>query len=203
MAITYPLSLPATPGIRSIALNSNNVVANSRSPFTGKSLVHNFGGQFWTASVNLPRMTREQVADWQGFLQNLRGKFGTFLLGDPIATTPRGSAPGAPVVDGANQTGNELAVRGLTASQTGVFLAGDFIQIGNRLYQNTTDADSDGSGETTLDIWPFLRESPADGATLLSTNPKGLFRLDSNVNIVTTAAEKKIYTMSFTAIEAF
>ena len=117
-------------------------------------------------------------------LTSLNGKQGTFLLGDPLGATPRGSASGSPVVDGANQSGLTLDTRGWTANATGVLLPGDYIQIGTgsgaRLYKAMTQVDADGSGHATIDIWPNLRDSPTDGQSLILNDTVGQFRLTSN-----------------------
>src|SRR5690606_29710551 len=95
---------------------------------------------------------------------------------------PQGTWAGAPVVNGGDQTGLELEIDGLDEGAT--IKAGDYFQIGSgstaRLYKVLVDVTADSSGEVTLDIWPRLRESPADNAPLVTSTPKGLFRLASN-----------------------
>jgi hypothetical protein len=43
-----------------------------------------------------------------------------------------------------------------------------------------TDTNSDGGGVVYVDIWPFLRESPANGTPIITDTPVGQFRLMSN-----------------------
>ena len=153
-------------------------------------------------------MNRENAEEWVAFLMKLYGQKGTFLLGDPLGGTARGSASsaaGTPVVNGASQTGGTLAIDGLPASATGYLKAGDYIQLGSaataQLYKVLNDADSNGSGEATLDIWPNLRSSPADGSTVVVANAKGVFRLasnESNWNINNLA----FYGITFGAVES-
>tara|TARA_Y100000114_G_scaffold100147_1_gene93322 strand:- start:581 stop:1210 length:630 start_codon:yes stop_codon:yes gene_type:complete len=187
MAITYPLSTPTNKTIASITLVARNVIGVSTSPFNFKQQVHQYSGQRWEADITLPRMAREDAEQWVAFLMSLYGQKGTFLLGDPLGGTARGSAStaaGTPVVNGASQTGGTLNIDGLPASATGYLKAGDYIQLGSaatsQLYKVLADADSNSSGEASLDIYPNLRSSPADGATVVVSNAKGLFRLASN-----------------------
>ena len=187
MAITYPLSTPTNKTIASITLVARNVIGVSTSPFNFKQQVHQYSGQRWEADITLPRMAREDAEQWVAFLMSLYGQKGTFLLGDPLGGTARGSAAtaaGTPVVNGASQTGGTLNIDGLPASATGYLKAGDYIQLGSaatsQLYKVLADADSNSSGEASLDIYPNLRSSPADGATVVVSNAKGLFRLASN-----------------------
>ena len=187
MAITYPLSTPTNKTIAGIRLTARNVVGVSTSPFSFKQQTYQFSGQRWEADITLPQMNRENAEEWVAFLMKLYGQKGTFLLGDPLGGTARGSASsaaGTPVVNGASQTGGTLAIDGLPASATGYLKAGDYIQLGSaataQLYKVLNDADSNGSGEATLDVWPNLRSSPSDGATVVVANAKGVFRLASN-----------------------
>lgn len=204
MAITYPLSLPTTAGIAKVRLTANDIVGISQSPFTASQQVYKYPGQFWEADVTLPAMKRADAEYWVTFLMKLNGPFGTFLLGDPLGATARGVATGTPLVNGGSQVGNELVTDGWTVSQTGILKAGDYIQLGSgataQLYKVLDDANSDGSGNATFTIWPSLRSSPSDNATITVSAPKGNFRL------TTPAAwdidEASIYGMTFGAREA-
>lgn len=124
------------------------------------------------------------------------------------ASTPRGTASssaGTPVVNGASQTGDTLNIDGVPASQTGYLKAGDYIQLGSgltsRLYKVLDDADSNASGEVSLTIYPDLRSSPADDSTVVVSDAKGLFRLNTSAH-QWTINQDSFYSMTFGAIEA-
>lgn len=203
MSISYPLTLPTTSGIARVSMQYQAVNALVMSPNTLQQQVQEFEGECFLAEVALPIQSKDEAGAWRAFLCSLQGVKGTFMLGDPLNTSPQGTAPGAPKVDGASQTGRELATKGWTASQEGVLLAGDWIQVGQRLHMVLVDADSDGSGDATLDICPALRESPADNDTIITENAKGLFRLTSNtVSILETMGDILVYEVRFSAIEA-
>lgn len=208
MSESYPLNLPTQTGIRSVRMIARDSVGVSSSPFTFSQQVFRHQGQIWEADITLPPMKRDDAEYWASFMLRLRGQYGTFLLGDPNAATPRGSAsstPGTPVVNGASQTGDNLNVDGLPASVNGYLKAGDYIQLGSgasaRLHKVLEDVNSDGSGEATLNIWPALRTSPADDATVTVSNAKGVFRLTSNEN-TWNISENSIYGITFGAVEA-
>ena len=184
MAISYPLSTPTNIGIAQIELRAINAVAYGRSPFTFVGQAFAYSGQMWTADVSLPNMKRQDAEYWVTFLLSLRGQYGTFLLGDPLGATPRGVATGTPIVNGAGQTGGELDITGATTSTTGWLLAGDYIQLGSSgtstLHKVLADANSDGSGNVTVDIWPHLRTAPTNSSNVVLNDTKGVFRLASN-----------------------
>ena len=159
MSIVYPLSLPTVTGIRSINLRARNAVGLSRSPFTFKEQVFSHGGQMLEAEINLPPMTRAEGEQWVSFLIKLKGMQGTFLLGDPAAATPRGSAastPGTPVVSGAGQIGDGLAISGLPADVDGYIIKRLYeILVVEQLVSSITGAVTKG----------FSTKAPAKGLT--------------------------------------
>lgn len=208
MAETYPLTFPTQTGVAAVEFTATDVVSVSQSPFTFSQQVVRHAGARWSATISIPPVKRSDSEYWNSFLLRLRGQFGTFLLGDPNGATPRGSAAsaaGTPVVNGASQTGNELAIDGLPASAVSYLRAGDYIQLGSaasaRLYKVLEDVDSNGSGEATLNLWPDLRSSPADGAAVVVSNAKGVFRLSNN-EAVWTINNAGFYSISFAAVEA-
>lgn len=201
MTISYPLTPPSTPGFKRFSMTALSAVGLSKSPFTFVSQAQKFAGQSWAVEATLPFMERATAEPWIAFLLSLNGPHGNFLLGDPTGKTPRGQATGTPVVNGSGQTGQVLNSSGWAVSITGILKAGDYIQIGTRLYKVLADANSDGSGLATLDIWPAIRESPANGATIITTNTKGVFRLANNTYSLWDVAEEKIYSVAFSAVE--
>lgn len=187
MAITYPLVLPSVGGIAKVRFTARSMVGLSASPWTAKQEIQVHQGQWWEADLVLGRAVRSVGEAWNAFRLKLNGKEGTFLLGDPWASVPRGAAkdtPGTPLVNGASQTGNALVIDGAPSDVTGWLLEGDYIQLGtgatSQLHKVIEDADTDGGGNATLTIWPDLRSSPADGAAIVVSAAKGVFRLASN-----------------------
>ncbi len=204
MTITYPLALPVHTGIARIDLRAINVISVTRSPFTLASQTFAHAGQMWQADVVLPPMKRADAEQWVAWLVSLRGQYGTFLLGDPLGATARGVATGTPLVKGAGQTGGSLIIDGAGAGVTGWLKAGDYIQLGSAssatLHKVLADANSDGSGNVTLDIWPHIRIAPADNATVVVAAPKGLFRLSGNEQ-AWSINEASVYGLAFGAVE--
>ena len=168
MAITYPRTLPTHTGIRSVTLRAVNVTAVSESVFTLRQQIFKHSGERWEAEVALPAMARAAAEQWLAWLLSMRGREGTFLLGDPLGGTPQGSAGGTPVVNGASQVGDSVSIDGCTTSETGWLKAGDYIQLG---------AGATATGQATLDIWPAITTAPGDGATVVTSSAKGVFRL--------------------------
>lgn len=192
-------------GLRSMNIRARNVVSVSSSPFTGQQQVYKHQGQWWEAEVTLPPMKRDDAETVAAFLIKLNGQYNTFNLGDPANTSPRGVGTGTPLVNGGSQTGSSLVTDGWTTSTTGILKAGDWIQLGSgassRLHKVLDDVNSDGSGNATISIWPDLRSSPLDNATITVSSPKGTWRLASN-EVNYSIDEASIYGITFACVEA-
>lgn len=193
MAITYPLTLPTSIGIANITLYANNAVAISQSPFTFQQQIIQHAGQRWTASVSIPPVRRDLAEPWNAFLLALKGPVGTFLLGDPNAKAPRGTASTATLTGTAGSSSP-------TITMTGTLLAGDYIQLGSNGTSTLHKVLVNRSGSGTLEIWPKLRSS-VTGATVTLSNTVGRFRLSSTQQSFSIDSAS-IYGISFDCVEA-
>lgn len=193
MAISYPLATPTSIGIESIELRAVNAVATSQSPFTYKQQVISHGGQKWEASVTVPPVHRDLAAPWKSMLVALKGPTGTFLLGDPDYATPQGTVSSCTL---SGNAGDETP----TVVMTGTLKAGDYIQLGSAGNSRLHQVLEDQSGSGTLEIWPALRSSYTN-TTVVFNNPKGVFRLASNVTSWS-INNASTYGISFEAVEA-
>jgi hypothetical protein len=195
------VAVPSYPPPRTQQFTANDIVGMNVSPFTGQQQTLDWQSGWLEVQVSYQPLTRQQAQAWQAFLMQLRGQANVFQMGDALATSPQGSHPGTPLVNGANQTGYSLATDGWTANATNILLPGDWIQIGYRLYKVLDAANANASGQATLNLWPQLRESPADNTALTLTNTKGLFRLKGNAR-QWSLVEDKTCGIQFEAREA-
>jgi hypothetical protein len=193
MAISYPLDTPTTIGFESIELRAVNATITSQSPFSYKQQVISHTGQRWEASVSIPSVLRDLAEPWVAFLTALKGQTGTFLLGDPLGATPRGTVSSCTLTGTA---GDES----VTVTMTGSLLAGDYIQLGSGTTARLHKVLVDQSGSGTLEIWPALR-STYSSATVTTTNAKGVFRLNQNMSSWQ-ISNANSYGIAFEAVEA-
>lgn len=193
MAISYPLSLPTHTGVAEIELRAKNAVAYSQSPFTFAGQAHAYSGQTWLADVSLPPMQRADAEQWVAWLVSLRGQFGTFLLGDPLNTSPRGTASSATIT---GSTGDSS----VSVTMTGTLLAGDYIQLGSAGTATLHKVLQDQSGSGTLEVWPAIRSDQSNTSANLSS-AQGRFRLSTNEQSWS-INNASVYGISFSAMEA-
>lgn len=203
MAISYPITLPLQPSLRSISITPKNGTVPVPSPFTFQTQVQVWSGQAWVAKCSIPAGRRATMGKWVAAMTSLCGSKGSFLLGDTAHTSPRGVGTGTPLVNGGGQSGSSLVTDGWTASVTGILKAYDYIQLGTgntaRLYMVLQDVNSNGSGQATLDIWPNLRSAPADNAVITINSPMSKFMLPQDISW--DIDEAKIFGLEFSAVE--
>lgn len=151
-----------------------------RSPLTNSVQTATRKGSLWRVTMAFNNLQGDDRAVMQAFLVKLNGQEHRFTLSDD-AYTRRGAAGGTPLVNGASQTGSAIVVDGATASVNNWLRAGDQISFGGQLFILTSDANTNGSGGTTLYLSPPMRRSPADDTAIDVTAPiTGTFMLANN-----------------------
>jgi hypothetical protein len=92
-----------------------------------------------------------------------------------------------------------------TFGSSGMLLAGDWIQLGSgstqRIYRVLKNVNADDDGKAVIDIWPRLRESPADDALLVLQNTMGIFRMTDN-EMIWDIDDITMYGIELTVAEA-
>jgi len=179
---SYPLALPSTPNFVTSSFQISRKTGYTESPFTGKQQVHEYPYALWKAVLTLPPIRKADWNNWAVFVLQLRGKRGTFLLGDPDATT-EGTATGTILTDGTTNAGaTQVSLNGF--SNTGTIKKGDYLQIGangsNTLHLVTADATASG-GALVCHFEPSVSVAVAnDTSVIFGANAKGIFRMDAD-----------------------
>lgn len=200
-------TMPSSPGFRDAIFGLESNSQAFFSIFTKAARTTEYPGARWRGQFTLPPMRAAQAAQWQAFLVKLRGQAGRFYAGDPdyAVAGPRGTAGGTGLVNGANQTGTALVTDGWTASQAALFRTGDYIAFdtasGRELKMITQDVASNGSGQATLVFEPPIRNSPADNAAIIKSNPTCIMMLE-DPSISWSTDFLRMYGITFNAIEA-
>lgn len=96
----------------------------------------------------------------------------------------RGAQTTSAATSGTSQTGSSIYVKGLTASTSGLLLAGDFFEVNGELMQCVASLDSDNAGLGLLQMHRAPQTPIADNDPIIVLNPFGRFRLASDPRIV-------------------
>lgn len=159
----------------------------------------------------LDRQGRRWVAtfDFRIFVEELARKMDamlddgdTFLIWDMKREAPLNGVITGVAVNGAHVRGNRtIAIDGLPASQTHA-KAGDYLNIGDKLYRLTSDIAANGAGAGTAQLNRGLLEDTADNATINFDRPTCEMLLVDDVQAARAADNSRLYTYSLAFIEA-
>lgn len=184
---------------------SNSIVGISRAALV--TIGKNYRLRFWAkASANTTSALRlsnqlpgpdsvfyDLTTSWQLFETTFTAQDAGFILVrdiapgisiwiDDVELQPLDVYSG--LVNGANQTGQDLITDGWTISATPLFKAGDWVQVGTgatrQLCMVLADVNSNSSGQATLSLFPRIRTAFADNTVILASSPAGLWRLTAN-----------------------
>ena len=205
MAITFPRTLPAAPGIKSntfaLVFNIDEFV----SPISRQSTFDKRQGHRWEGLFVFPPMLEGTAREWKAWFASMEGQTKTFFAFDPDIRTPLGIADtgsDTPLVKGASQTGTSVTTDAWRNSGTNLLSPGDHVQIGTELKIVTEQVDSDGAGNATINFEPAFHVPPADNAAIVFENPKGIFRLDEP-SVPWESDEFGVHNFSFAFVEDF
>jgi len=134
-------------------------------------------GDHWEGTATWTNRDGTNADTLIAFFRGLRGAVTPFTMYPFDRPTPKGTALGTPVVNGADQSGTTLITSGWTPSQTECLAVGDYVQIGDELKQIDAAIASDGTGAATLSFYPPIRKPPANGSAVVTDHPRGVFKL--------------------------
>lgn len=156
--------------------------ANTRaftSPFNGVVQTEERGGSRLFLRMVFRNRSDAERQELIGFLMKLNGMEHRFSARD-YSHTQRGVLTGTPLVKGGGQTGSSLLIDGCTPNVTNWIRAGDQFQIGSELKIVTADANSNASGEVTINFRSALRFAVVDNQPISTTAPSAIWMLTSD-----------------------
>ena len=193
MSITLPASMKYSASVLTSAPNTISDVTQD-----GGHQVRRFGGHRWMFSLTIPFLSTAEWKEIYAAIANAEGQYESFQIIHPIFTAPRGTGAGSPLTNGASQTGKTLVTDGWSTLQT-VMKAGDVFTIAghNKVYMVTADANSDGGGNCTLNIFPPLQYTDyGNNAAITVTNVPFRMRF-VNREVATIQMQNSLYSSSF------
>lgn len=194
MPISFPAVYPSA--------DNWQLVHNSQtftSDLNGVTQASSMPGAKWSVSLNFTNLTREKIGLLRGFLAALRGQAGKCNI-SPFDTA-LGTVSGAPLVNGASQTGGTLITDGWTPSQT-VLKVGDYFSVNSELKLVTSDVVSDVGGNATISFSPDLHRAPTDNLAVVVVNPTCTMRLVNDSQASWQLGLGSVYNVSLNFVEA-
>ena len=171
---SFPSIIPAS--------SSFELVTNTktfRSPLTNSVQTASRKGSLWKVGMSFNNLHGSERAEMQAFLAKLNGQEHRFTLHDH-SYVRRGVGFGTLTINGADQGGVNLVCLTTGLNIVGYVKAGDYVSFNNELHMVTTDANSDTSGNITIQIAPPIRKPTINAGTVDYTSPvNGVFMLSS------------------------
>ena len=171
---------PAGIEILSVNITARNAAGMRLSPVSFFQEVQVFPGQMMEMSVTFNTHFEEMGSLLEGFMLSLRGQAGVFRFFDPAHSVPMGQCLGDPKIIEAVAGSQSIKTKGWFGNIPRQLLAGDYIQLGERLHRVLETIASDERGEAELKLWPNVRETMEEGADVVTYQSTGLFRLSEN-----------------------
>lgn len=149
------------PSTMTMGLTANT--RSFRSTFSGAVQTSETPGTRWTITMTFNNKNEEESRKIESLLVKLNGMSHRVKCRD---FGRDGFDPaGVPLIDGADQTGNQLSTKGWNPS-TLVLLEGDYFVVNGELKMVTGNVTSEADGTALVTFGPPLRRSPANNAAI-------------------------------------
>lgn len=174
------IDFPPLPVIGQFAIGQVRTIPLQRGAFSLEESSLDFGGEMWTAELEIICRTNEAAGQLQAWFHDIvkpgdRGRLytplGTRGVLGTMASASRTLAASA--VAGAASISMNSAPSGQT------LLRGSYFSIRSHLYQVREDVTFTGS-PATVKIFPRLRQAESSGETVDFTNARSLWKLQGN-----------------------
>jgi hypothetical protein len=146
-----------------VRFNKSRLVSNSPTTATeSKALIQHvrrIPAQRWEFVLTTVPLNKDQIRQLMPWVFRQNGRYGVFYTKIPVYSKPRGLSSGSPTVRSLATAGStQVQMQGFSGPVTGQLLTGDFIRFSNhtKVYQVTADANSNVSGQLTIQIFPQL-----------------------------------------------
>lgn len=149
--ISYPTNVRLQP--RTIDFTARTITTQFQSPFTGKTQIYRYGGQWWELTVTLAPLFQTDAEEMTGFLNALAGTVGTFYF-----KLPSKFLASADVGLNTDSTGNDFSVSSGT------------VQVGKYGYTSNTNNPSYRLVQFTTATSLFPKLSPSTAYTINTTS---------------------------------
>lgn len=174
-----------------------NSSTRQESPFTYAAQRLVWPGQRLGCNLGLPVMERDDGLRWEAFFSSVHpaGKFWV----EPARFLNAGPPVGMPLVGG-DASGSTIATEGWTPNQARAMIAGQFVQIGNRLRRLLADVVTDANGVASIEIWPKIGVIRG-GTQIVCHRPRGVFQLRDAPPVLSWRTGRLLDAFEFAAVE--
>ena len=156
------------------------------------------GLPLWQMKLSFAVQPRN-VSELRYQMEALDGGAGSVLVDDP--SYMRTSTLVILANGGASALAQSLPTDGWPISTSNVVRAGQYVQVGNRLYVLSSSGSSNGSGQVTLQFTTPLTDAVADNEAVTISHPRVVMRADNTDSRGSRSAEQGHWSIEFDLIE--
>jgi hypothetical protein len=195
-----PLLFPPDSADKGLQYN----VGSAQSPFDGSVQTTELPGARWGITLAYKDLNIATGRKLTAIAAMLRGGAQVAHIYDYHYIPRRATEPGAPKINGANQTGTLLAIKGGTPGQG--YIMGDQVSYLStdgmyRMHIVVGDTNFDGAGNMNLPILPPMRNPPVADDNVISVQPSISVTLPAK-EVPSASINRMVVAMNFNFIEA-
>lgn len=160
--MAYIGTFPSSPGFSGVNFKMNSLTKRTRAA-SGRIIRATNQTMLWSGTLAFPPMTEAEFRPIQAFIAQAEGGLNEFDIAIPSLSDSL--SPNAPLVtasvSGAHSAGDETISISTNVLGGNAFKAGDLVRFANhtKVYMCSSDINTDGSGNATLNIKPGLVEA--------------------------------------------
>ena len=172
--MAYIGNFPSSPGFSATNFKQNTTTKRTVTQ-SGRQVRATSSTTLWSGTLTFPVMSQAEFRPIQGFVALAQGPLNEFDVVIPIvssSTSPNAGAATA-TVDGAHTAGDTtIAVNTNLGGAGNILKAGDVIRFANhtKVYMCTSDINTDGAGDASINIQPALVEDLTDTEAVTLNN---------------------------------
>lgn len=175
MALDWPADLRPTGMTWGIEYNNRSFT----STLSNAQQVVSYPGAYWQCQLTFGVLTRQQERVLTSTLGALQGMAGTIKV---PAFTRRGRPNiGSPLVSAAGAQATSMQIKGVTPGVK-AFSFGDYITVGDQLFEIIQDATADSSGNVTVQLNKRIRVTIPANVAVEYRNPYAVMRRAESSN---------------------
>jgi len=170
----------------SVTLELNNGKVLQTSPFTAKQFEFNFDFSFWEIELRYTNLTIEQARAFSVFQTQVVKPQNTFFVAPAVVAKSQTTATVGQI------TAIDLSSNSLTITTDNPLIAGDYLQVDNRLYLIVEVVSS------TITVVPKLSTLHTTSSSLAFRNCGGEFKLQESAKTAISISERLIESIAVT-----
>lgn len=166
-------TFPSSPGFSAANFVQNTITKKTQTA-SGRVVRATNGTTIWSGTLVFPVMDLLEFRPIQAFIARTQGALNDFDVVIPLVSESQSTNASSvsATVDGAHSAGDTTIDVDTNVNNGNVLKAGDVIRFANhtKVYMVTADANTDGSGNVTVNIQPSLVQNLTNSESITTNN---------------------------------